>query len=393
MKPYAKLLVASFLTILACLGFARFAFGMILPNLQADLSISTTIAGFIGTANFIGYLIGIIFASWVYKTFATDRLIATSLFLQGLSMIAMTFSHNYIILSVFYFCTGFFGAIANISIMVYLAHTIPEHIRGKALGLAVSGNGIAIILSGFIVPYLETIYAAYSWRVSWSLFALSIILIAFIVKNSLENRSNQHKTQTSNPKALLQSSSFWKISSLYFIFGVTYVVYVTFFVSASIDKWQVSSELSGLFWALFGFICIFGGPLFGAMADKIGAYKTLMLVFSLQTIANIILVFNVPQTFLWFSVLSFGISVWSIPSLITLLCSQHFGLEKTAQAFSLVTLIFAIGQVIAPISAGFLYDLFKTFDYVFLLSSLSTALGVVLAYLYIPKKTILIKVN
>lgn len=59
MKPYLKSIIASFLIILVCLGLGRFAFGMILPNMQETLSLSTTQVGFVGTANFIGYLIGI----------------------------------------------------------------------------------------------------------------------------------------------------------------------------------------------------------------------------------------------------------------------------------------------------------------------------------------------
>ncbi len=39
---------------------------MVLPNMQASLDLSTTQAGFIGTANFIGYVIGIVFVNKLY---------------------------------------------------------------------------------------------------------------------------------------------------------------------------------------------------------------------------------------------------------------------------------------------------------------------------------------
>lgn len=153
MKPYFKLFLASFLILLACLGFGRFAFGMIIPNMQENLRISTTLVGFISSSNFVGYFLGIMVASKIYSIFNTPKLIFLLLFVQGLSMLTMIFFDNYIFISVLYLLSGFLAAVANISIMVYISHVVPKEIRGKALGIAVSGNGFAIIISGFLVPF------------------------------------------------------------------------------------------------------------------------------------------------------------------------------------------------------------------------------------------------
>jgi len=42
------------LTIFACLGLARFAFGMLLPAMREALGMSYDEMGFLGTANFSG---------------------------------------------------------------------------------------------------------------------------------------------------------------------------------------------------------------------------------------------------------------------------------------------------------------------------------------------------
>lgn len=80
MKSFSKLFLASFLILLACLGFGRFAFGMIVPNMQENLQISTTAIGFISSSNFIGYFLGIIVASKLYAKFNTSKLIFSLLF-------------------------------------------------------------------------------------------------------------------------------------------------------------------------------------------------------------------------------------------------------------------------------------------------------------------------
>lgn len=383
MKPYIKVILCSFLIIFACLGFGRFAFGMVLPNIQYSLGISTTQAGFIGTANFIGYFVGIIFANYFYSKFETYKLIFVTLILQSLSMLLMIYTLDYLIISVFYTFSGFFAAIANISIMAYMANIIPKNIRGKVLGLVVSGSGLAIIISGILVPYIEENVQELPWRMSWLIFSILIVLVAIVsslgIKKHTKHTIDKRKTNVSK---YLTLSTFWKIASIYMIFGITYVVYVTFFVSAVIDKYNVSSSISGDFWALLGFMSIFSGFLFGTIADKIGPYKALTFVYILQTLAHLILTINVSSNFMWISAILFGISIWSIPSLITVLASIHFDKTKTAQVLSLLTLLFAFCQAIAPVAAGFIFDMSKDFSYVFMGTSVLTFLAIMLSYAF-----------
>ena len=382
MKSYSNLFLASFLTLLACLGFGRFAFGMVVPNLQENLQISTTAIGFISSSNFIGYFLGIIVASKLYARFKTNKLIFSLLFIQGVFMLIMTLFDNYIIISFLYLVSGFLAAIANISIMVYISHVVPKEIRGKALGIAVSGNGFAIIISGFLVPYLEQFYDSSSWRVSWLIFSLAIIFISFFIKRLLSYDVDNSIKSELKFYHYINNKKFWEIAILYFLFGITYVIYVTFFVSASVVKWELSSEISGYFWSTFGFICIFGGFIFGAIADKFGTFKTIILVFAFQALSQFILIFDTPSYVLFISIFFFAISVWSVPTMIAMLCTEFFGLTKTAQVFSLVTLIFAIGQAVGPLAAGYIYDLTNSYDNVFLVAFLFSFAAFIMSIIF-----------
>lgn len=386
MKSFSKLFLASFLILLACLGFGRFAFGMIIPNMQEDLQISTTLIGFISSSNFFGYFLGIIVASKVYALFNTSKLIFSLLFIQGISMLLMIFFDNYILISLLYLLSGFLAAIANISIMVYISHVVPKEIRGKALGIAVSGNGVAIIISGFLIPYLEHFYDNLSWRIAWLIFSVAIIFISFFIKNLLSYDVNNSAKSDLKFYHYSKNKKFWEIAILYFLFGITYVIYVTFFVSASIVKWELSSEISGYFWSTFGFICIFGGFIFGSIADKFGTFKTIILVFAFQAFSQFILIFDTPDFVLFISVFFFAISVWSVPTMIAMLCTEFFGLSKTAQVFSLVTLVFAIGQTVGPIIAGYIYDFTNSYSNVFLIAFILSFTAFISSIIFSYKK-------
>lgn len=383
MKPYIKSIIASFLVILACLGFGRFALGMVLPNMQESLMLSTTQAGFIGTANFIGYFIGIFFANSLYSKFSTHRLIRTTIILQALCMISMTLSNNYLLISSAYALSGFFAAISNISIMAYMANVIPKELRGKALGIVVSGSGLAIILSGQIVPLIEGLVTHMPWQTSWIIFSAALIFVAFLSQPGIKKHAKHDMPQTKvKTKEYITLNSFWKIGTLYMVFGFTYSIYVTFFVSAVINKYEVSTALSGNFWALLGFMSIFSGFIFGFIADKVGAYKSLFFVYMLQTIAHLILAIDVASYAIWISALVFGISVWSIPSLITLLSSIHFDVKRTAQVLSLVTMLFAICQAVGPVVAGYIFDTTNSFNFVFLLCASLTLFAMISSYIF-----------
>lgn len=361
---------------------------MVLPNIQESLSLTTTQVGFIGTANFIGYLIGIFFANILYNKYETYKLIFTSILLQSISMFIMVLFNSYLYISLVYSFSGFFSAISNIAIMAYVANIIPKEYRGKALGLAVSGSGLAIIFSGEVVPYIESLIPNMPWKYSWMIFSLILLTVAFISKGVIKKHA-KHDMPESKVSVLkyIKTSAFWKIATIYMIFGISYSIFVTYFVSAVMDKYSLSSDISGDFWAILGLSSLFSGLIFGIIADKYGAYKSLFFVYTLQTIAHFILSIEIDSLALFVSAITFGISVWSIPSLVTLLTSQHFDVRRTAKVLSLLTILFASLQAIGPVAAGYIYDITNDFSKVFFLTSILTLFAALLSLIF-SKQTI-----
>ncbi|WP_320035493.1 YbfB/YjiJ family MFS transporter [Halarcobacter sp.] len=383
MRTYIKVIIASFLVILGCLGLGRFAFGMVLPNMQESLLLNTTQIGFIGTANFLGYLAGIFFANSLYTKYNTHKLIFNTMLLQAFSMGVMILFTNYLILSLLYSLSGFFCAIVNISIMAHISNIVPKNIRGKVLGIVVSGSGIAIVLSGQIVPFVETITLETPWKTSWLIFSSLIVILAFLCQPGIKKHTKHEMPEmkfSSNKYFFIPS--FWKIGILYMIFGLTYSIFVTYFVKAVIEKYNISTSLSGDFWTILGLASIFSGLLFGMVADKIGPYKTLIFVYFLQTIAHFTLTQDLSSYAIWISTIVFGISIWSIPSLIVLLTSVHFDVKRTSQILSLVTIIFALCQAIGSVAAGYIYDKTNSFSTIFMITSSFTLLATILSIIF-----------
>ena len=74
LREYLKPLLAGIFIVFSCLGLARFAFGMILPNMQLELGMNATQAGLVGSSNFLGYFIGLLLLPLFMQNLAPQNL-------------------------------------------------------------------------------------------------------------------------------------------------------------------------------------------------------------------------------------------------------------------------------------------------------------------------------
>lgn len=384
LRPHGQTILVGLLGVFACLGLARFSFGMILPDMQLDLGMNATQAGIVGSANFIGYFLGLFVVGKWYASYGPMRLISRALWTQGFAMVLMALSSHYLIVALVFVIAGFFGALANIGIMTHIAQSVPAHIKGRATGIVVAGIGLAVILSGVVTPTIALIVEN-PWRVSWIIFALLVIFAGIVSLLKIEPKkpksgNNTPKEDDLKLQVILKSCSFWQTGILFFIFGLCAIMFMTFFVAALEESWQVDVGVSGIFWAILGVSSIFSGPLFGMASDKFGRHATLGFLFGLQGIAHFLIAFQVPLFGVFASAMIFGLSTWAVPSIMATLSSELFGSHHTARILALVTLFFGVGQMVGPLIAGILRDFTGSYDIAFTMSAVLLWIGVIVAF-------------
>lgn len=379
------IVVACILTTFSCFGLARFAFAMLLPGMQEGLSLSYEQMGYLGTANFVGYLLAVAATPGVLARWRPRLTLGFALVLIAVTLAAMAQAQTFSSLLLLYLITGFGSGLANISGVVLIAFWFRRERRGRAAGLMVVGSGLAIMFSGWVVPRLNQLEGFAGWRISWLLFALIVAALAMIVFVLVRNTPEEMGLQpVGRPVALTAadvSSSYPPGSGrvmillglLYLAFGLTYMVYGTFFITSLVAEHGYPEARAGQFWAWVGFFSIFSGVLFGTLSDRIGRRLGLMLVFIIQTAAYLLAGSGLGAVALMLSVVLYGVTAWSIPAIMAAAVGDYLGAAKAAGGFSLITFFFAGGQVCGPAIAGIMAEHYGSFAPAFLLAALITA--------------------
>ena len=386
------IVAAGTLCIFSCLGLGRFSLGMLLPSMGQALHLSYAQMGLVSTSNFIGYLTGVLLSSRLMKTMGARALIGASLLLVGLSMISVGLASSLSILIFFYILTGVGSAMANIPIMALVSVWFTSRKRGKAAGFIVIGSGLAIVLSGWLVPQVNGMYAD-GWRISWFVLGSTVILAAAIcfkvIRNTprelgleaIDSETRPAATHEHLREVTLRSPIVLHCAAIYFLFGFTYVIYATFIVTALVREKGFPESVAGHFWSWVGLLSLFSGPVFGTFSDRFGRKAALMTVFAIQTVAYLFMALDLPEIFLYLSIGCFGIVAWSIPSIMAAIVGDYAGYRQIAAIFGFVTFVFGLGQITGPYLAGVLAQATGSFSGSFFMAAGMAILAIVLSAL------------
>jgi len=153
--------------------------------------------------------------------------------------------------------------------------------------------------------------------------------------------------------------------------GLGYIVTGTFIVSIAESSPSFHSEAT-LVWLVAGLAAIPSCTLWTVLANKWGYIKSLILAMGLQAIGIMIPVVWVTQTGVIISGLLFGATFIRITSLASTL-GQQMNPAKSSRIIGSLTAVYAIGQLIGPSLAGFMFSVTHSFNV-----ALMGAAGVVL---------------
>jgi predicted MFS family arabinose efflux permease len=177
------------------------------------------------------------------------------------------------------------SGVAGGAIMVLVAATVLPHVPGERKGLASGavflGLGLGIAASGTVVPLLLKFGLQATWI---GLAALSAILTAASWRGWPTHNAPAAPRAAAKP-APTANAPINILYAQYALMAVGLVPAMVFLVDFIARGLGAGASLGSLFWILYGVGAIFGPPVYGLFADRLGARPALHLLLAVQAIA------------------------------------------------------------------------------------------------------------
>jgi MFS family permease len=360
---------------MAALGFGRFAYAMLLPNMRESLQFNYVQMGFLSGGILLGYLLFSLLGGMLATRFGPKNVIIASLLCSSVSMFFISRLSNFSSLLFFAFTMGAGAAGVHISMTTLPMAWFEKQRLGRALGIIQGGTGLGILITGFLLPPLLISMGIEAWRNCWLLMAcitFAVSVAGFILLREKprkcdllapEKVANKGADPGSDPVPKMKPEmSLRAIILVYFIFGFAYNIYATYFVAFMVEEVRLTEKAAGNIWAIFGWMSMLSGLIWGFLSDRLGRRTALLWNNGMIAIALLLPLFFHQTLFLVTSTFLFGFTFIGTIAVIAASIGDQVG-EKRASVYGLVTFIHGIGQFIGTTSGGYLKDLTHSFQW------------------------------
>ena len=384
-------------------GFARMSYSVILPFMKDALSLTYTQAGLIATGNLIGYMLFTTFGGFFAARFGPRKVISISLFVMGVTLFLTGFSNSFSFAFVMRLITGAGNGGCFVPMMSLPAAWFVARKRGLAIGIVNIGVCVSLSFSGLLLPPVITHFGPEGWRYAWYLIGGGVFLCSFLCFGLVRNNPHEKglrmcgEESCGEPSApppamtlfaafrrVMTESEIWKLGCVYFMYGFSYMIYLTFLVAYLTKEVGIDTAEAGRIFAIIGIVAIFGGVLWGFISDIIGRRYGCVCIYLVLALAYALPGFFKGVQVSYLSAVMFGIA-FSVPVLMAAAAADAVGGQLAPAALGVITLIFAIAQIFGPFVGGWIKDATGTFRYAFMLSA-AVALAGALSSLLLKKK-------
>ena len=356
--------------------------GILLPAISADLSLSPSQQGLLGSASHWGNIALAIPLSWATSRLSPKWLTAATLVMATGCLFLQSWAPVFIVLLVGRLLFG----ISNIAQMPARALLTRQWFPPREV---IYVNGLSNVFFGLVVggglvtaPVILELTDG-DWRMTLRIFGLyfaAITMLWVILGKDRNNASDQEVTETKGLdviKGALSHKDLW-IGGLGFA-GATmaFGAFLAFYPTLMLQEYGISLRISGSILALGIIVGGIGGMAIAWAASPTGREKNFLQVLGLLMIGtNLGMVLNgaVPTLF----VLSFfnGVAWAFFPILVTVpFHLPHIKPRELAVAFAFTMMMTSVGTSLGPLFTGFLQETFDDLKMaLFLISFTSVSL-------------------
>ena len=266
MKRNRNLLAAAFALTAVAYGLARFAFGLLLPQIRADLSLDIASTGWIGSSAFVAYCVGVL-AAFLCAHLLSTRMIAFGAGLCcSIGMVIVLGADSGLTLGIGIALSGLGTGLTSPPLASAVALRFDEPGRPRANAMINAGTAAGIVLSG-----VASLMAVGQWRALYATFALigcAVTTWIFFALPASRERGSAERLSLSG----LMRPPMPALCSGAFLMGASSTAIWTFGGNILRDTFKVSETTVGWIWVALGLAGVIGAAS-GVLTQRFGVLR------------------------------------------------------------------------------------------------------------------------
>ena len=377
------------------MGFGRFLFTATLPDIMMQLSLSTTIAGWMASVNYSGYFIGALIAMFVPHRLTWQMLMVWTIVSVVTTMLLVVPNMP---LNLWYAIRLFSGIASGVAMILSSSLVIQSFSverRSVLSALHYAGIGVGISASAILTWWLLTL--GYHFDVIWlvaGIISLPLLWLLYAIRPTNLSASQPNNNQTSsmrqtylNFKRSLYEAAAGHIkpiillSASYLLAGFGYITSATFLPVMASQRLTTQTHAGLLIWLVVGVFAMLSNPIWGALAKRIGETKTLMGLTLLQALGMYLPIWFDGAVGLYGNAIILGLTFVGMVSM-TLTLMKNINPIYSNLLMGLATLAYALGQFIGPLVTVALAGKNDNFNAGLLIAAMGLIISLILIFLF-----------
>ncbi len=353
------------------IGLSRFAYAPLLPAIVQTGQLTGGQAGALGAINFGGYLIGAFTAARVGRALGLRTALRASMILVVLCFLLCSVPGGLLWLTPWRALTGYAAGVLMVLAGPAVQSVVPASMRGLASGLIFAGVGSGIVVGAILVPLMLPEGVPAVW-LALAALAAALTLFSWQLWPNVEAPPAARMPKLRGPAgSLVLSYAFAAMAQ------TVHMVWWPDFIARGLGR---GTETASLFWMLFGLSAASGPALYGRLADRIGASRTLQVVMAAQAAALAAPLLSTATPALAFSAIAAGSAAIGSTA-VTLIRARELGGGDATGLWRMSTSAFGLTQTMTGFLLAWLYTQFGNsggYEALFMFG-LTAALGALLS--------------
>ena len=345
-----QLAFAGMLTLAVAMGIGRFAFTPILPMMQTDAGLSLEAAGWLASANYVGYFLGALSAIWMRVSAAIVirfALVAIALLTAGMGV-----THDQFAWLVFRGLAGIASAWALIFASAWVLQFLATRGKERLSGIVFGGVGLGIVVAGgFCLIFLRFSWPSDQAWIALGAVAFLLTMVSWPTYRTTSDIKVRGLDAQQTPTEAPLGSRGYVLVACYGLFGFGYIITATF-LPVMARHAIADPALFGWAWPIFGSAALVSTLAAGWLSARLSNRRV-------WAIGHVLMAIGVAVPVVWPSIAGIVLSslcvggTFVVVTLAAMQEARRVAPANPASLMAVMTTAFAIGQILGPVLVSF----------------------------------------